>query len=298
MIKSYLNKGISTPIAISIILVLVILVSGFTWWQYSEIQKEEICIGDLEDCKGKKVKIVGVFKTSKGCMGSLFAENYEGDETQRRVLLPEFAQKCEETEKYSGKKVEVIGVVEKEECLPTAQCWGGMKIKKIESIKIIDETAGLKICSSDSDCICCDMFISREKLVTEDYKELFEHNCVNKDYSERCGQIEHVNAFCAVHHCECENNRCITIPDCGTCKQVFLSWCEECQSRNWPGTGEGKPLLNEHIRVCAKECFDVTFPWTVDCYLTKETCCLIKTEGNKSLYYKCLEEINVFEFLE
>jgi len=40
MLKDYLNKGISTPIAIIIIAVLVALVGGFTWWQYSEIWEE------------------------------------------------------------------------------------------------------------------------------------------------------------------------------------------------------------------------------------------------------------------
>ncbi len=33
----YLNRGISTPIAITIILILVIAIGGFTWWQYGEI---------------------------------------------------------------------------------------------------------------------------------------------------------------------------------------------------------------------------------------------------------------------
>lgn len=36
-----LNKRISTPIAIEIILVLAVLVGGFTLWQYSEMEKEE-----------------------------------------------------------------------------------------------------------------------------------------------------------------------------------------------------------------------------------------------------------------
>lgn len=36
-----LNKGISTSIAIEIIFILVILVAGFTCWQYGEIRKEE-----------------------------------------------------------------------------------------------------------------------------------------------------------------------------------------------------------------------------------------------------------------
>ena len=36
-----LKKGISTPIAIGIILVLAVLVGGFTVWQYSEMEKEQ-----------------------------------------------------------------------------------------------------------------------------------------------------------------------------------------------------------------------------------------------------------------
>jgi len=37
----YLNRGISTPIAIGIIAILVIVIGGFFWWQYAEIRKEE-----------------------------------------------------------------------------------------------------------------------------------------------------------------------------------------------------------------------------------------------------------------
>jgi hypothetical protein len=36
----YLNKGISTPIAITIILILVIAVGGFAWWQYEETSED------------------------------------------------------------------------------------------------------------------------------------------------------------------------------------------------------------------------------------------------------------------
>lgn len=41
MFKYFLNKRISTPIATGIILVLALVVGGYTYWQYSEIQKEE-----------------------------------------------------------------------------------------------------------------------------------------------------------------------------------------------------------------------------------------------------------------
>ena len=40
MLKQTLNKGISTPIAIGIILILVILVGGFTWLQYGRMWRE------------------------------------------------------------------------------------------------------------------------------------------------------------------------------------------------------------------------------------------------------------------
>jgi len=36
----YLNKGISTPVALSIILTLTIIVGGFAWWQYVKMQEE------------------------------------------------------------------------------------------------------------------------------------------------------------------------------------------------------------------------------------------------------------------
>ncbi|MCD6550456.1 hypothetical protein J7K24_02835 [bacterium] len=44
----YLNKGISTPRALSIILILAIIVGIFTFWQYSEIQKEETNLPEVK----------------------------------------------------------------------------------------------------------------------------------------------------------------------------------------------------------------------------------------------------------
>ena len=58
---SILNKGISTPIAIVIILLLAVLVGGITFWQYSEIQKEEIESSGVEISKEEQpiVKVLG-----------------------------------------------------------------------------------------------------------------------------------------------------------------------------------------------------------------------------------------------
>jgi len=52
----YLNRGISTPIAIGIILILVIIVGGFTWWQYAEIRKSETNIPEVQIPEKKEVK--------------------------------------------------------------------------------------------------------------------------------------------------------------------------------------------------------------------------------------------------
>ena len=46
--SKYLNKGISTPIAIAIILLFVASVGGITLWQYSEMQKEELELSEME----------------------------------------------------------------------------------------------------------------------------------------------------------------------------------------------------------------------------------------------------------
>lgn len=48
----YLNRGISTPLAIGIILILVVIVGGFTWWQYGEIKREEIEIPEIKIPEG------------------------------------------------------------------------------------------------------------------------------------------------------------------------------------------------------------------------------------------------------
>lgn len=71
MINPYLNKGMSTPVAITIVLLLAVLVGGFTWWQYGEIRKEEtklpeiglpekeFCGGSLDSCDGRKMVLEG-----------------------------------------------------------------------------------------------------------------------------------------------------------------------------------------------------------------------------------------------
>ena len=51
-----MNKKISTPIAIGIILVLAILVGGFTLWQYGEIDKEESNIPEAQLPEKEEVK--------------------------------------------------------------------------------------------------------------------------------------------------------------------------------------------------------------------------------------------------
>lgn len=43
----FLNRGISTPLAIGLILILVVIVGGFTVWQYGKIQREKIEVPEI-----------------------------------------------------------------------------------------------------------------------------------------------------------------------------------------------------------------------------------------------------------
>lgn len=56
MLKGIFNKGIPKFITIGIILILVILVGGFTWWQYSEILKKETDLSEAEILEKEKLK--------------------------------------------------------------------------------------------------------------------------------------------------------------------------------------------------------------------------------------------------
>ena len=47
MIKKFLHRQIPTSIAIGIIIVLVVLVGGYTWWQFAEIRKDEADIPNI-----------------------------------------------------------------------------------------------------------------------------------------------------------------------------------------------------------------------------------------------------------
>ncbi len=106
------------------ILIVGLLVVG---WQVME-NKNALCSSTiLNDCDGKKVAAIGIFATTKGCMGLV-----------NEILLPEFANKCEDTKQYVGKMVEVTGVLKMNQCPSATQCRGGMEIQQVDSIKILE----------------------------------------------------------------------------------------------------------------------------------------------------------------
>jgi len=77
MLKETLNKGMSTPIAVSIILTLAFIVAGYTIWQASEIrtmEKSELimeCNHD-SDCEGKKYKLsCRIDKITRKCINNM-----------------------------------------------------------------------------------------------------------------------------------------------------------------------------------------------------------------------------------
>ncbi len=125
-----------TKILIGVLIVGLLLIGGFLI-----LQNPPFCESDnLRDCDGKKVKIIGIFDTTKGCMGVVVAENYKVEyPPQESVLLSEFVNKCNET-RYTNKRVEVIGVMRENKCPidKPVQCWGGMEIEHIDSIKILE----------------------------------------------------------------------------------------------------------------------------------------------------------------
>lgn len=125
-----------TKILIGVLIVGLLVIGGLLI-----IQNAPFCEFDnLKDCDEKKVTVVGTFDTTKGCMGIVIAENYKGEyPSQKTVLLSEFANKCDDT-RYTNKRVEVTGVVRANKCPMdmSVQCYGGMVIEHINSIKILE----------------------------------------------------------------------------------------------------------------------------------------------------------------
>lgn len=90
MLKDTFNKGISTPIAIAIVLILVVLVGGFTWLQYRKMWREaptliEECNQD-SDCQDKEYKrSCRIDRITKKCVNHICrveCEMKEGDLTE------------------------------------------------------------------------------------------------------------------------------------------------------------------------------------------------------------------------
>jgi len=81
MIKDYLHKEVPTPIAIGVILVLVVLVGGYTWWQYEEMWAEGANIPEVKapeigakDCVSDEVCVV--FGEDGDCNCGCFNKNH------------------------------------------------------------------------------------------------------------------------------------------------------------------------------------------------------------------------------
>lgn len=80
-------KGISkmnlNKIVVSILVFLTFIPGGRVWGN------EEICDAEnLVDCNGKRVELIGIFTTTKGCVGDV-----------NGVLLPGLTDKCSDIDK-------------------------------------------------------------------------------------------------------------------------------------------------------------------------------------------------------
>jgi hypothetical protein len=78
---------------------------------------------------GDRVKLTGLFKTTKGYMGVV-----------KGILLPHFVNQEEEALKYKGKRVEVIGTLAKPQYPEgkEVQRWLGLQLE-LESINIVTD---------------------------------------------------------------------------------------------------------------------------------------------------------------
>ena len=122
-------------ILIGILIVGISLIGGWLVLNQKQAPIEEFCTSNvLENCYGKKVKVVGTFEALKGCNAGIIVSPEKGE----TIFLPEFTGKCEVIKQYEGKKVELVGTIEKHVCPPATQCWGKMVIKSIDSIKILE----------------------------------------------------------------------------------------------------------------------------------------------------------------
>ncbi len=90
-----LNEGISTPIAIAIILLLAVSVGGITLWQYSEMQKEKVELSDIKisenavDEVNIKNKEEELEKAMKQCEGKT-----ESSKTENLTTIVEVEELC------------------------------------------------------------------------------------------------------------------------------------------------------------------------------------------------------------
>jgi|GEM_PF-4685054 len=57
-----------------------------------------------------------------------------------------------------------------------------------------------------------------------------------------------------------------------SCKATFISWCENCRSRNWPTEKERWNTLSHWFVTCMKYCFDITLPETNYCFDKQDLC--------------------------
>lgn len=118
----YLNKEISTPVAIIIVLILAVIIGGFTWWQYGEIRKEETkltkielpekeeTIINFEECVNKGYRVNSdIYYPHSLCEtpdGDVFIEGIENN----RIFVKKFDNKVVEV-KVGEEKLEIDEII-------------------------------------------------------------------------------------------------------------------------------------------------------------------------------------------
>lgn len=125
------EKGKTNWLFLAIIVIFALAAAGGLLFFANAALQEENSLLNFTQLKkpskeSAKATVQGRFFITSGCMGVV-----EG------ILLPGFANKCDEAQKYQNRIVEISGVVSIEECQTGEQCWGGPEMKEIRSIRII-----------------------------------------------------------------------------------------------------------------------------------------------------------------
>ena len=218
----FLNKGISTLLAIGIILILVILVGGYTVWQYSEIKKEESEVPEIQTPEREEV-----------------INNFEECIAKGYPILESYPRQCKTPEGETF--IEEIEV--KDEIADWKICSADTDCVKV-----------------DADCCGCNAG-GKAVAVNKNYKEEWEKELLEKCKDIVCpavmsedpscfGAVKCVNNVCQIESKNKNSNLEFSIGQCNSNIDPYSPPIEKILSQEW--LDDGTLLVEAYLKTyCA-----------------------------------------------